>query len=685
MRLKVLQLCHDYEDPFISVCSTYIKAFNSEEHEVWTVYLRGAENKYVRDTIGGAEVRFFDLGRKSLRGMKFLALSKVIALCRREKFDLVVAHRYKPIYLAGLASFFTGFKMILGVAHEHDVFARVGRRLFLRYLRPGIRIAGVSNSVKQDILTNCGLPNALDRVYSLPNCIDETSESEILSCEEARKQLHLPANVYIFGTIGRLIGKKEQEILLQGLLHSNLSESLVVIIGAGPRLSHLQQIANELGVADRVIFAGRIPQAFKYIKAFNAFVLPSGRKEAFGLVLLEAMMARVPIICTDSPGPAEVVGATGLHFQQGNAADLAVRMNQVTRLSECDLAQSVDIAYQRMRNEYATSSFKQRFWQLAPIENLEQKIPFNATTRLLSRSYHNTILPLAVRHSIYRKLRRRGVAPREDFEIDFFGLRYKGNIINEIDANVYFYGAFEKPMLFFLRDYLSLRPGMFIDVGANVGNHSLFMSLHATGVHSFEPFPPVLERLTYQVQSNRLDNVKIHRVALGQNCGQVPFYPPPDKNLGNGSFLEAIAEKRGRRTTTTIDLEVVMGDDYFNANDIKEFSAIKIDVEGYEMLVLLGLKRTLARVRPLVVVEVTHGASEDIQVTTDIAKYIPDDYKLLRFENRGDRLLLQQSRAAKKSGHYRLYSLSNKVRTKRVNVVACPREILDQLPMSNLG
>lgn len=683
MKLKVLQLCHDYQDPFISVCSSYIKVFNSEEHEVWTVYLRGAESKYVRDTIGGAQVRFFDLGRRSLRGIKLLALSKVIALCRQEKFDLVIAHRYKAIYLAGLANFFADFKLILGVAHEHDVFARLGRRLFLRYLRPGIKIAGVSNSVKQDILSNCGLPNGPDRIYSLPNCIDETNESEILTSEEARKQLNLPANGYIFGTIGRLVRKKEQEVLLQGLFDSNLSESHVVIIGAGPRLSHLQQIANELGIADRVIFTGQIPQAFKYIKAFDTFVLSSGRKEAFGLVLLEAMMARVPIICSDSPGPAEVVDATGLHFQQGNAADLAVRMNQMIKLSAREVALSVDIAYRRMRNEYSSSSCKQRFWQLPPLENLQQKIPFNATTRLLSRSYHKMILPLAVRHSIYRKLRRRGVAPGEEFEIDFFGLRYNGNVINEIDANVYFYGAFEKPMLYFLRDFLSRRPGAFVDVGANVGNHSLFMSMHATGVHSFEPFPPVLERLTNQVQSNKLDNVKIHRVALGQVSGRIPFYPPPDKNLGNGSFLKAIAEKHGGCATTTIDLEVVLGDDYFTANGIEDFSAIKVDVEGYEIPVLIGLKQTLTRVRPLVIVEVTHSASEDIRVTTDIGKFLPNDYALLRFENRGDRWFRQQSRAAKKSGHYRLYSLSKKVSTKRVNVVACPREILDQLPMFN--
>jgi FkbM family methyltransferase len=681
MKLKVLQLCHDYEDPFVSVCSTYNKAFDSEEHEVWTVFLRGADSKYVRDTIGGAQVIFLDLGRKSLRGLKLLALSKVVSLCRAEKFDLVVAHRYKPIYLAGLASLLIQFKVILGVAHEHDVFARIGRRVFLRYLRPGIRIAGVSASVQQDILSTSGLSNGLDRVFSLPNAIDETNEPEILSREEARKKLNLSANAYIFGTIGRLVRKKEQEILIQGLLDSKLSESLVVIIGAGPRLSHLQAIANQLGVADRVIFAGQIHRAFAYIRAFDAFVLPSGGKEAFGLVLLEAMMARVPIICSDSPGPAEVVGATGLRFQRGNSADLAVQMNHMTNLTDSEKANLADIAYQRMQENFCSASFREKFWALPPLQTQEAIAPSNTVTRLLSRIFKQTNLPLVVRHSIYRKLRRRGVAPKQEFEIDFFGLRYNGNIVNEIDANVFFYGAFEKPMLYFLRDFLAGQPGAFVDVGANVGNHSMFMSLYATGVHSFEPFPPVLERLTHQVQTNRLDNVTIHRVALGQSAGKIPFYPPPDKSLGGGSFVETIAEKHGKREPIT--LEVVKGDDYFLAQGIKDFSAIKVDVEGFEIPVLLGLKQTLARVRPLVIVEVTHSASEDVRVTTDIAKFLPNDYSLLRFENRRDRLFRQQSHATKRSGRYRLYSLSKKVRTKRVNVIACPFEILDQLSVLN--
>jgi FkbM family methyltransferase len=270
------------------------------------------------------------------------------------------------------------------------------------------------------------------------------------------------------------------------------------------------------------------------------------------------------------------------------------------------------------------------------------------------------------------------VTPSEEFETDFFGLQYKGNVRNQIDADVFFYGGFEKTMLFFLRDVLAIAPGTFVDVGANVGNHSLFMSRYAEHVHSFEPFPPVLDKMMCQVKANHVDNITIHQVALGDEAGVIPFYAPPEESMGGGSFLESVASKHGQRPV--VDLPVVCGDDYFARHGINEFSAIKIDVEGYEIPVLKGLASTLKRIRPLVIMEVTHGASDIIETTTDIQDYLPCDYTLFRFENRDDRLFRNQSRSRKRTGRYNLYPVSEKVQKKRADVVACPREWLEKLP-----
>ena len=78
-----------------------------------------------------------------------------------------------------------------------------------------------------------------------------------------------------------------------------------------------------------------------------------------------------------------------------------------------------------------------------------------------------------------------------------FGLNYKGNLSSFLDWSVFFYGAYEKEYLYFLRDLITDSTStIFIDVGANIGHHSLFMSQYCKEVHSFEPNPNVRERLT---------------------------------------------------------------------------------------------------------------------------------------------------------------------------------------------
>lgn len=80
-----------------------------------------------------------------------------------------------------------------------------------------------------------------------------------------------------------------------------------------------------------------------------------------------------------------------------------------------------------------------------------------------------------------------------DFTADLNGVRYQGNTGNYIDKNIFYYGAYEKPVFFFLRDIMTSAysdQGVFLDIGANTGQHSLFMSRHAKEIHAFEPWEP---------------------------------------------------------------------------------------------------------------------------------------------------------------------------------------------------
>jgi glycosyltransferase involved in cell wall biosynthesis len=178
------------------------------------------------------------------------------------------------------------------------------------------------------------LPNwPTERVETLYNRIDlDAVQAEQVSRREAREHLQLPENAWIVGNVGRLHPDKDQVTLLRGFaqaLPQLPNASLLVIMGNGRLEGALKALAHELGIAGSVRFLGQVPHGRRYFKAFDVFALASDH-EPFGMVLLEAMAAGVPLICTACGGGREVVEGVGQLFELGDAQGLADGLLQST-------------------------------------------------------------------------------------------------------------------------------------------------------------------------------------------------------------------------------------------------------------------------------------------------------------------------------------------------------------------
>lgn len=206
-------------------------------------------------------------------------------------------------------------------------------------------------------------------------------------------------------------------------------------------------------------------------------------------------------------------------------------------------------------------------------------------------------------------------APDFSFNVDFYGLRYAGNLRNLLDWSVFFFGAHAKSELEVMAlaaDCLRSagRPVVYVDVGANVGQHLLFMSMHADAAYGFEPWNPVLERARALLTLNHVKNVELFPVALGELREQKRFYPPATRNQGSGSFFEDWFGLNDREASPTF-LEVHNGDAFFRAAGINDVSILKVDVEGSEASVIRGLKEAILHGRPFVLLEISgHTARE---------------------------------------------------------------------------
>ncbi len=123
----------------------------------------------------------------------------------------------------------------------------------------------------------------------------------------------------------------------------------LIFLGDGPLLRPCKELAQELGVGDRVRFLGTIDTPWELLPQADLFALPS-EYESFGLAALEAMSCGVPVVASDVGGIPEVVkhGETGLLYPLGNIEALAQAIEQILRSQ--DLRDSLGAAA-RKRSE----------------------------------------------------------------------------------------------------------------------------------------------------------------------------------------------------------------------------------------------------------------------------------------------------------------------------------------------
>ena len=240
---------------------------------------------------------------------------------------------------------------------------------------------------------------------------------------------------------------------------------------------------------------------------------------------------------------------------------------------------------------------------------------------------HQEWIRYGIRDRILRTFCNPTTIDSQEFEIDFYGFRYKGNLNCYIDWVVYFYGAYENQELRILKDLIKEKHDpIFIDVGANIRQYSLFMAQYCNEIHSFEPYSAVRDKLQEKIDLNSISSITVHPVGLGDENKDLEFYAPAGANTGTGSFVK---EHDPENNELIQKLKVVEGDSYFNLAGIKIVSLIKIDVEGFEKPVLAGLKKQLAEHRPVVFMEFSEATKASFSEQDELKAMLPDGYTIL--------------------------------------------------------
>ena len=243
---------------------------------------------------------------------------------------------------------------------------------------------------------------------------------------------------------------------------------------------------------------------------------------------------------------------------------------------------------------------------------------------------HQEYLRFGVRDRIIRMYDNPDKAKAEKFTVDFFGARYPGDFNNSLDWNVFYYGAYSKDELKLIRDVLgSMNAPITLDIGANVGQHSLFASIYSKEVIAFEPYPPVARKIQEKIDVNNIRNITLCLVGLGEKDAMLPFEEPDSCNMGTGSFV--VPDDPIPASSPTTELRVVNGDAYLSSIGAPKVDFIKMDIEGFEVYALRGLRQTLRESRPVVFMEWS-SATQRTLGEGSLADLYPEDYVFYQFE-----------------------------------------------------
>jgi len=194
------------------------------------------------------------------------------------------------------------------------------------------RVAAVSTRTGQTFCESSGIPKRKLRVIGYGVDIDGVDRVSAEEVNRVRAELHRAPGEVLVGSVGRLVEQKDYPTQLRALaLVARRWPLRMVIAGAGPLASQLAGIAQRLGIADRVSWLGERSDIPTMLRCLDAFVIAS-KFEPFGLSVLEAMAAGLPIVSTDVNELPEILdgGRAGMLVPAGRPEDLAEALERVS-------------------------------------------------------------------------------------------------------------------------------------------------------------------------------------------------------------------------------------------------------------------------------------------------------------------------------------------------------------------
>lgn len=218
----------------------------------------------------------------------------------------------------------------------------------------------------------------------------------------------------------------------------------------------------------------------------------------------------------------------------------------------------------------------------------------------------------------------------EPFQISNNGILVTGTLASFIEREIYLFGGYEQDLIdLFIAQVPLDRRHTILDVGANIGTHSLRFSQAFDAVHAFECNPTIYPLLQANLALNKSAPITAHPIGLGDTPGEFDLFAPVGINGGLGTFLQTDQYSQPIVKMATARIETA--DSLVPSQITGPIDAIKCDVQGFELAVLRGARELIAAHRPIIWVELSDALASDQASMREFMELLPKPARFLRF------------------------------------------------------
>lgn len=307
----------------------YCEALMMQGHKVTAMIHPDAK---IRESLVSIGVNITNV--RNSGGWDFFAKSYIKKMLKQTSPDIVIAHGNRAVDLLKKPVKSVGSK-IVGVTHNYKNKRLVGLD----------GVFAITDDLRKDIIAKGQSPEA---VFFVPNMIKLSSEMPNI------RDFSRPV---IIGAMGRFVKKKGFDVFLRSLeiLKNDGVEFKAIIGGTGEEEKSLKTLTAALGLGEFVKFQGWVADKKKFFENVDIFCLPS-LHEPFGIILLEAFAASLPVVTSDSEGPSEIVidGKDALLVAKNSPEQMALAIKDL--LNNPGKAKKITLEAQKTVQKYSMGS-----------------------------------------------------------------------------------------------------------------------------------------------------------------------------------------------------------------------------------------------------------------------------------------------------------------------------------------